>query len=318
MLTKISGVMDKLPRVKGSLLGLAICDALGAPVEFCAPGSFAPVTGYTSGGVFGLPAGSWTDDTSLALCLADSLISCNGFDAVDQMKRYVRWWREGYLSINGHCFDIGNTTRSALSKFESTEDPYCGPTDVRTAGNGSLMRLAPIPLFYANRPIEAIKYAALSSRTTHAALESMDACRYYASLIVGAINGVSKEKLLSNRYELVPGMWKREPLTPKIDEIASGSFKKLNPPEIMGSGYVVKSMEAALWAFYHSSTFKEGALLAVNLGDDADTTGAIYGQLAGAYYGENAIPKEWRTKLVKQDLIIDFATKIYNISKLIS
>jgi ADP-ribosylglycohydrolase len=249
------------------------------------------------------------------LCLADSLISCKGFDAVDQMKRYVRWWREGYLSINGRCFDIGNTTRSALLKFVNTGEPYCGPTDFHTASNGSLMRLAPVPLFYADLPGEGIEYAALSSRTTHGAPESVDACRYYASLIVGAINGASKDELLSDHFEPVPGLWKERPLTPNIDETASGSFKSRNPPEIKGSGYVVKSMEAALWAFYHSSTFQDGALLAVNLGDDADTTGAIYGQLAGAYYGENGIPPEWRTKLVKQDLIIDFATKLYNIAK---
>lgn len=309
--------MDRLQRYTGSLLGLAICDALGAPVEFRHPGSFTPIRDFISGGVFRLPAGSWTDDTSLALCLADSLISCNGFDAVDQMRRYVRWWRDGYLSINGHCFDIGNTTRSALCEFEDTGDPYSGPTDMHSAGNGSLMRLAPIPLFYANLPIEAINYAALSSRTTHGALESVDACRYFASLIIGAINGASKDDLLSNYYEPIPGMWKEKPLTLKIDEIASGSYKDRNPPEIKGSGYVVKSMEAALWAFYHSTTFKDGALLAVNLGDDADTTGAIYGQLAGAYYGENGVPQEWRDNLIKQDLIVDFATKLYSAVQLV-
>jgi ADP-ribosylglycohydrolase len=246
----------------------------------------------------------------MALCLADSLISCNGFDAADQMKRYVRWWREGYLSVNGRCFVIGDMIRNALRKFEETGDPYCGLADTYTAGNGSLMRLAPSPLFYAGLPTEAIEYAALSSRTTHCALESVDACRYYASLIVGAIKGASREELLSDHYEPVPGTWKKKPLMPQIDEIASGSFKDRNPPEIKGSGYVVKSMEAALWAFYHSSTFQDGALLAVNLGDDADTTGAIYGQLAGAYYGEEGIPKEWRGKLIKKDLIVDFATKL--------
>lgn len=304
--------MQLIERYRGSLLGLAIGDALGAPMEFHVPGIIGPITDFMDNDVFHIPAGYWTDDTSNALCLADSLIKSDGFDPIDQLKRYVRWYKEGYLSCNGRCFDIGNTMRGSLIKFLETGEPFCGPTDYHSAGNGSLMRLAPVPLFYANNPYDAIKYAGLSSRTTHGAQEAVDACRYYASLILGALRGASKDDLLSSRYQIVPGIWEKEPLSPKIDEIAAGSFKAKSPPEIKSSGYVVKSMEAALWAFYNSSTFEEGALLAVNLGGDADTTGAIYGQLAGAYYGEKGIPQRWRNKVARRDIIICFAEKLYD------
>jgi ADP-ribosylglycohydrolase len=152
------------------------------------------------------------------------------------------------------------------------------------------MRLAPVPIFYFSISEDAINKSGESSRTTHGHILTVDACRYMAGLIVGAINGHSKEKILSRRYCPVSGYWDAYKLAPEIDEIACGSFKYKNPPEIAGSGYVVKSLEAALWAFYNSDNFKDGCLLAVNLGDDADTTGAVYGQIAGAYYGEKGIP----------------------------
>ncbi len=302
--------MRRIERYRGSLLGLAVGDALGTALEFRPPGSFAPIEDMNGGGSFHLPPGYWTDDTSMALCLAESLIERRGFDPVDQLERYLRWYRHGHLSSTGECFDIGNTVRAALDRFELTREPYCGSTDPRTAGNGSIMRLAPVPLFYARQPREAIERAAESSRTTHGAAEAVDACRYLAALLVGAVNGVPKEELLSDHFEPAPGIWNERPLAPKVAEIASGSFKRRNPPEIRGSGYVVASLEAALWAFHRSSSFREGALLAVNLGDDADTTGAVYGQLAGAFYGEFGIPEDWRTRLVQREMIGRFAERI--------
>jgi ADP-ribosylglycohydrolase len=243
----------------------------------------------------------------MALCLAESLVTLQGFDPTDQMSRYVRWYREGYLSSTGHCFDIGNTVRKALERFERTQEPYCGSTDPRSAGNGSIMRLAPVPLFYSHNPLEAIEKSGESSRTTHGATAAVDACRYLGAQLVGAVSGVDKETLLSERYSPVPGYWQAHPLVEEIDEIAAGSFKRRQPPEIKGTGYVVKSLEAALWAFFHSQSFKEGCLLAVNLGDDADTTGAVYGQLAGAHYGEGEIPDSWRSRLAQRPLIESLA-----------
>lgn len=306
--------MGEVERFRGTLIGLAVGDALGVTLEFASPGSFRPLEDMVGGGPFNLEPGDWTDDTSMALCLAESLIECRGFDPMDQMKRYLRWFREGHLSSKGFCFDIGNTVRSALLSFERTGEPFSGPVDASTAGNGSLMRLAPAALFYAGMPGEAIEKAALSSQTTHGARTAVDACRYYAGLIVGAINGVAKNELLGELYSPLPGLWEKAPLAGEVEEVARGSFKRRNPPQIRGSGYVVQSLEAALWAFYHSSSFREGCLLAVNLGEDADTTGAVFGQLAGAFYGEGGIPVGWKEKLAWSGLIGSYAEKLQALS----
>jgi ADP-ribosylglycohydrolase len=304
-----------IERYKGSLLGLAAADALGTTLEFKSPGSFEPISDMVGGGPFHLKAGEWTDDTSMALCLAESLIESRGFYPADQMERYVRWYRDGHLSSNGICFDIGGTVVKALKLFEETKKPYCGSTDPKSSGNGSIMRLAPVVLLYANKPEEAIEKAKESSRTTHGSAICLDACRYFSSLILGALNGISKGELLSKHYSIIPGYWKKNRLVPEINEIAAGSFKEKNPPKIKGTGYAAACLEAALWAFYKSNSFKEGALMAVNLGDDADTTGAVYGQLAGAYYGERNIPEKWLSILAYRELISDFAVKIFNMSE---
>ncbi|MCU0488984.1 MAG: ADP-ribosylglycohydrolase family protein, partial [Anaerolineales bacterium] len=254
---------SRLERYYGSLIGLAVGDALGTAVEFCPPGSFPPVADLVGGGVFNLLPGQWTDDTSMALCLADSLIACGGFDPVDQMQSYLRWYQNGYLSSTGRCFDIGGTTRQALDNFARTGQAYSGSIDPYSAGNGSLMRLAPVVLFFASQPDQAIARAADSSRTTHAAPAAVDACRYMAALLVGALNEVSKEELLTEHYSPLNGYWKLHPLNRQVDAVAAGSFKLKKPPEIKGSGFVVASLEAALWAFQSSNSFEEGCLLAV-------------------------------------------------------
>ena len=305
---------DRHEHYLGCLLGLAVGDAVGTTLEFQLPGTFEPITDMLGGGPFGLKAGEWTDDTSMALCLADSLIERPTFDPIDQLDRYVRWWHEGYLSSNGVCFDMGSTVRSALTRFMQTREPYCGATDPNTAGNGSLMRLAPVPMRYAHDPLAAIERSGESSRTTHGAPAAIDACRYFGGLIAGALNGVSKDDLLSSRCAPISNHWHEHSLYPAIDAIACGSFKTKQPPAIKGTGFVVNSLEAALWAFYRSDSFRDGCLLAVNLGDDADTTGAIYGQLAGAYYGGAAIPIEWRPKLAKRDLIESFADRLWQLA----
>ncbi|MHB0856385.1 MAG: ADP-ribosylglycohydrolase family protein [Anaerolineae bacterium] len=295
-------------RTRGALLGLAVGDAVGTSVEFTRWPQHQ--TDMVGSGPFHLQPGEWTDDTSMALCLAASLVECGGFDPHDQMQRYVRWWREGYMSSNGRCFDIGGTTSSALGRFRETGQVFAGSTDSFSAGNGSLMRLAPVPLYYAAHPEQALVYAADSSRTTHGATAAVDACRYMAALLVGALRGEDKQTLLAPRYTPLPNYWEREPLCAEIDELAAGSFARRQPPQIKGSGYVVRSLEAALWAFHQTEDYREGCLRAVNLGEDADTTAAIYGQLAGAYYGEEGIPAEWRARLAKGDLIVGLADQL--------
>jgi ADP-ribosylglycohydrolase len=246
----------------------------------------------------------------MALCLGASLLAKRRFDPVDQLERYTRWRRDGEMSCTGGCFDVGRTVAAALDRFEETGEPYPGDTSEMSAGNGSIMRLAPVPIFFAGNPRKAIDYAAASSRTTHRAAEAVDACRYMASLIVGLLNGASKSEVLSPRFEAVPGLWDVEPLARKVARIRQGSFLHREPPQVRGGGYVIASLEAALWAFARSGSFEEGVLLAVNLGDDADTTGAVYGQIAGAAYGMSGLPARWLEKLAWRDRIREMAEQL--------
>ena len=310
--------MYSLERYSGSLLGLAIGDALGATLECQSPGSFVPLTDLIGGGIFGLKPGQWTDETSMALCLTESLIERREFDPIDQLARYCRWYREGYLSSNGKCFEIGMTVRTALERFEHHQEPYCGSTEFFSAGSGSLIRLAPVALFYAPIPQQAIEKSGQSSLTTHGVQVAVDACRYLGALLVGAVSGVNKQTLLSEHYSPAIGYWEKHPLVTEIDEIARGSFKNKQPPDICGAGYVVDCLEAALWAFYNSDNFEEGALKAVNLGDYADATGAVYGQLAGAFYGEVNLPEHWLDKLSKRYLITSYAVQLARLSQKIA
>lgn len=291
-------------RYQGALIGLAVGDAVGTTLEFKARGSFTPITDMQGGGPFRLQAGQWTDDTSMALCLAASLIDKQGFDAEDQMQRYNRWRTEGYMSSNGRCFDIGVTVSEAISHYLSSGDPYAGSTNPLSAGNGSLMRLAPIAIFYHPDIKQMIHYAKESSRTTHAAKECLDACAYFASLLHGAFLGLDKQSLLSSDFY--------QPITRKIQAIQKQTYTDKTEAQIKGSGYVVESLEAALWCFLKTDCFQEAILMATNLGDDADTTAAICGQLAGAYYGMEAIPKAWRDKLALAEMIMDKADKLAN------
>jgi ADP-ribosylglycohydrolase len=300
-----------LDRYRGCLLGLAAGDALGTTLEFEQPGSFEPITDMVGGGPFNLKPGEWTDDTSMALCLAESLVTKQGFDPVHQLETYCRWYRHGHLSVKGRCFDIGITTSSALNRFVQNPQPYPGSTSGNSAGNGSLMRLAPAPLAFASDPAKAIDAAGESSRTTHGAPECVEACRYFAGLLLAAIGGLSKKDILGNNYEPATAHFLRDPLTGKVAQVASGSFAMNEPPQIRGSGYVVHTLEAALWAFHETDNFRDGALAVVNLGEDADTTGAVYGQIAGAHYGAEGIPAEWRAKLAMRELIEQRARELH-------
>ena len=302
-------------RFRGALVGLATGDALGTSVEFMAPGSFDPVTDMRGGGVFGLEPGQWTDDTSMALCLADSLIEKGTFDQVDQLTRYVRWWREGHNSSTGTCFDIGGSTSRALSRFERTGEEYPGLLDPNGGGNAPLMRLAPIPMAFADHPGWVGSIAGWSAKTTHGAPEAIDAARYLAVMIVAALNGADKDEILSTSVDSGKGTpFYLRPLHPKVVVVAEGSYREKEPPDIKGGGYSVESLEAALWAFHGTESWEAGALAAVNLGDDADTTAAIYGQLAGAHYGIDAIPEEWRNQLAMGDEIVARADALYELA----
>ena len=294
-------------RCRGTLIGLAVGDALGAAVEFQSPGSFPAVTGFRDGGPHGLNAGEWTDDTSMALALADS-IATGTWDLNDQAARYVQWWRTGKYSVNGRCFDIGIATRSALANFAATKNALAsGDCSERASGNGSIMRLAPVPIrfshFYPDRLDELTRLAEESSLPTHASEQCLSACRYFATVLAALIRGEDRREVLSANWKPLQQLNHHKPLHPLIQEVAEGSFRRRQPPEIVGSGWVVKSLEAALWAFDEANNFEEAVLRAVNLGDDTDTTGAVAGQLAGACWGESGIPAAWRSELARIDML---------------
>jgi ADP-ribosyl-[dinitrogen reductase] hydrolase len=295
---------DERSRFRGCLLGLACGDAVGTTVEFTARGRFTPVTDMVGGGVFDLPPGAWTDDTSMALCLAESLTELGRFDPADQMRRYWRWVDEGYLSSTGRCFDVGNTVYDALERFQQNGEPFSGSTDPWSAGNGCIMRLAPVPMFYYPDCGLAVARSGLSSRTTHGAAECVEACRLLGGILFQALAGAEKEAILRDH-----GV--NDATSPSIQAIARSEYRAKGEADVRGSGYVVQSLEAALWCFWHTTSFEAAVLRAANLGDDADTTAAVCGQVAGAYYGEAGIPAGWLGRLVMRETITDLADRLY-------
>ncbi|GLU35891.1 ADP-ribosylglycohydrolase family protein [Trinickia caryophylli] len=305
---------EQIDRFRGALLGLAIGDALGTTLEFADRDS-AVVTDMVGGGPFRLQPGDWTDDTSMACCLAYSLIRCDGFDADDAMLCFSYWYRFGAYSPTGTCFDIGVTTRAAIERYLSTGEPIAGSTSPNDAGNGSLMRLAPVVLRYASDFEACVHFAAESSRLTHGAPEAVDACRYFAALLWGALSGVPKDVLLRERYAPIASYWDRHPLSPAVDRIAHGSYKRKHRDEISSSGYVIHTLEAALWAFFHYDGFEPGLLAAVNLAGDADTVGAVFGQLGGAYGGETSLPIKWIIRTYGGQGFYHFAQELLALSK---
>jgi ADP-ribosyl-[dinitrogen reductase] hydrolase len=296
--------MQEIERFRGCLLGLAAGDAVGTTVEFRSRGSFNPMTDMVGGGPFGLQPGQWTDDTSMALCLATSLVEVGGFDPVDQMNRYCDWYDNGYLSSTGSCFDIGNTTSQALHHYKTSQDPFSGSTHPHAAGNGSIMRLAPVPMFYASDRDRVLHFSGESSRTTHGAAECVDACRLLGDILRRALCGTDKAALL---FDSDPAIV----TAPAIQAILNGEYRDKSIHEIQGTGYVVQSLEAALWCFWTTETYEQAILTAANLGDDADTTAAICGQVAGAYYGEAGIPSPWLEKLTLREEITQLAEQLY-------
>lgn len=297
-------MLTKQDRYRGALLGLAAGDAVGTTLEFRPRGSFDPIEDMVGGGPFRLAPGEWTDDTSMALCLAASLVHCGGFNARDQMDRYCDWSAHGYMGSNGTCVDIGTTVANALRRYELTDDPFSGSTHPRSAGNGSLMRLAPVVLFYHPDRQATARYAGESSCTTHGAREAIDACVIFAGILSSALDGRSKQDVLT---ATAPASCSEQ-----LAAIASGSYRGLSEHEIRGTGYVVDCLEAALWCFARTNNFRDAVLAAANLGDDADTTAAVAGQIAGAYYGLPGIPQHWISRLALREEITRLADALHS------
>jgi ADP-ribosyl-[dinitrogen reductase] hydrolase len=290
-------------RAIGAMIGLAVGDAIGTTLEFRARDSFPPLGDMVGGGPFHLEVGQWTDDTSMALALMDSLLVKHGLDEADLMERFVRWHEEGEYSSTGRCFDIGITTRQALARWKKTGNPVAGATAPDTAGNGSLMRLAPVAIRYWQDRAQLCDVAARQSRTTHGAPEAVDACVAYAELLADAIEGCARSEVPRDRG----GPW-----AGRIAGIMAGSWRGKHRDRIKATGYVAHSLEAALWCVGRTGSFAEAVLLAANLGEDADTTAAITGQLAGALYGVEGIPQRWRDMLAWGPFITETAGALFD------
>lgn len=292
-------------RAVGCLLGLAVGDAVGASLEFSPRDAHPPLEDMIGGGPFALEAGQWTDDTSMALCLADSLIAKGGeFDADDLMKRFLRWYSQGENSSTGRCFDIGNATRLALVEYQRTgRDASKFQADDRQAGNGSIMRLAPTVLVHASDRARAADLAEAQSRTTHRAEVTHAACRLLAEILHDAIGGAAKGEVFRSRA-----------FDGTLKGVAAGEWQKKSRDEISSSGYVVATLEAALWCAERTESFREAVLLAANLADDADTVAAVTGQISGAIYGASGIPTSWLDTLAQRGRIERIANLLVNLS----
>ena len=292
-----------LDRAKGALIGLALGDALGTSVEFSERDGVPRVTDLVGGGPFGLAPGQWTDDTSMALCLAESLLERRGLDVRDLMERFCRWRDHGYNSVTGACFDIGGTTDAALGSFRATGEPLSGSTDPDDAGNGSLMRLSPVAIRWWRDRAKAVEAARLQSRTTHGAVQAVEACALFAEILVESIAGHPKESVLRCRE------WDGDA---RIAEVAAGSWRTKERDAISSSGYVLHTLEAALWCVDSTESVANALILAVNLGHDADTVGAVTGQLAGALWGMSGAPTAWLDRLAWRDRIESLAADLFH------
>ncbi|QOI71830.1 putative ADP-ribosylglycohydrolase [Erwinia phage pEa_SNUABM_47] len=304
---------NNLDRSIGALVGLAVGDALGTTLEFHQRDTYELLTDIVGGGPFQLNAGEWTDDTSMALCLGHSLLARYGFDAKDQLTRYCNWMNYGYMSSTGKCFDIGTTTKIALRDFLQ-HGTLINNHHFLDSGNGSLMRLAPITIFYNTKEmysedfVELLKYSELSSSTTHAHQIPVQSCVAFSIMLNRAIHGYDKVDIIDIDEPEKFGIFDENVKS----TISLGNILSKTRNTIKSTGYVIDSLEAALWCFITTDSFKEAVLLAANLGDDADTVAAITGQIAGAYYGINEIPTEWVNIITDSKEIITLAENLYN------
>lgn len=311
---------DTRDRFRGALLGLAVGDALGATLEFKTRDTYPPLTDMIGGGPFNLKPGEWTDDTSMALCLADSLIAEKTHDARDQLTRYARWCNEDENSVKGRCFDIGTTCRSAISRFLQTGSVMAVGMGDTWASNGSIMRLAPAVMFGAKSLNFAVELSRASSLTTHSHPDCVGACELLGARIALALRidcypHAPGESIAHQIAADIEGAkLPRRGWSSRLRTIWDGGYKPLHRNQIKSGGGALDTLEAALWAVSSQLTFRDALLTAANLGSDSDTVGAVCGQLAGAWVGMSGIPPEWLDKLAWRDKIIERADALYALS----
>ena len=303
---------------KDILLGIAIGDALGLPVQFLDREVVAknPVTTMIGYGQFNVPAGTWSDDSSLSLCLAESL--CKGYDLSDIANNFVKWMFEGFWTPFNKAFDIGKTTYFAVVNLRNGVSPYLAGMDrERDNGNGSLMRILPLVPYILNvEPEERYKIIGEVSSLTHRHPRSILACIVLCDFAIQYINQQSCEKAYQTMQQTLLQLLKREMFIEedvpfkRLVGLSYNEFKAIELKDIRSTGYVIDTLEASLWCIFNTSNFKDAVLKAVNLGDDTDTVGAITGGLAGIIYGNDSIPSEWINVLARKDDIIELANRI--------
>lgn len=311
-------------KVLSGIMGLCVADALGVPVEFSNRESLRrnPVTDMRGYGTYNMPPGTWSDDTSMTLCLVDSLI--NGLDYGDIMSKFLSWADEAKYTPYDEVFDMGIATRKALMRFAQGGEPLkCGGRSEHDNGNGSLMRILPLAFFlysiYGSNVSESPKAMDIIhnvSSLTHAHKRSQIACGIYISvacmLIDGADLTASIEHGIYNAFEYYK---EHDEFTSELTHyeriINVKEFSDNSEDYIRSSGYVVDTLEAAIWCLLNTNNYKDCVLKAVNLGEDTDTVAAVAGGLADLYYGYDSIPEQWLSVIAKKDHIEDLCNRLH-------
>ncbi|MHC1770500.1 MAG: ADP-ribosylglycohydrolase family protein [Flexilinea sp.] len=306
-------------KILDGIMGLCVGDALGVPVEFTDREirNADPVTGMRGKGTYNLPAGTWSDDTSMTLCLADSL--CSGVDYLDIFTKFTAWLDEHQYTPLGKTFDCGDSTKEAIRRFKSGIDPLsCGGTSERSNGNGSLMRILPLSFYlyvkYGNDPTandDAMKIIHNVSSLTHAHKRSLIACGIYTAVACELISGSHDISIpIKRAFDWYSGHPEFAAELEIFNNLSKSKFKKTPVDQISSSGYVVDTLEASVWCLMNTGSYKECVLKAVNLGSDTDTTAAVAGGLAGLIYGYESIPVEWLSQIARRDWVEGFCHRL--------
>lgn len=310
--------IDPVYLSRSILFGVAVGDALGVPVEFKSRELIRkqPVTGMTGYGTYNLPPGTFSDDSSLTLCLAEAL--AGDFSIQCMAENFLRWYHHGYWTANGDVFDIGNATREALDRiYEGIEPLDAGGNNEHSNGNGSLMRIAPLLLHTMEKPLEErLRITREVSSVTHRHMRSVIACHYYLEMALALAQGMSPKTAYQKLQSEIPFhfnlMEAGQHETARFRRLLEADISLLNEPDISGSGYVIHTLEASVWCLLTTDSYTDAVLKAVNLGEDTDTTAAVAGGLAGIYYGYNAIPESWLQSLARRNDIDELAARLGN------
>ena len=286
-----------LDRSMGALLGLAVGDALGAPYEGLARDSYPRVSEYSAAGVHGLDPGGWTDDTAMAICLAESLLARGGLNERDLLARFLRWYRMGENSCTGAAVGISRKTRAALERFERS-GLIDAAAELENAGNGAIMRLAPVAIFFRRSETETRHAAVRQARVTHTSEPALAAVECFADLLFAGLRTGDPDAVsrAASSYRGLAAL--RDPRGKRREQISSAPR-------------AVDTLEAALWCLGRAAGFDAAVIEAVNLGGDADTIGAVTGQLAGAVFGASAIPPRWLAGLHSRARLADLARRLH-------